>query len=59
MAETSPRFRFSRSLVVLIVVGIVDDLASETPIGQTASTLSLTSTSVAPAQKPAKPVPKK
>jgi len=44
------------ALVVLIVVGIVDDLASETPIGQTASTLTLTGTSVAPTQKP---VPKK
>jgi len=50
------------ALVVLIVVGIVDDLASETPIGQTASTLTLTGTTVAPggAQKPPqKPAPKK
>lgn len=39
------------ALVVLMVVGIVDDFASETPIGQTASALLPAATSKVPAKK--------
>ncbi|MGE0023583.1 MAG: hypothetical protein AB7S70_08135 [Hyphomicrobium sp.] len=39
------------ALAVLIVIGIVDDLASETPIGQTASTALPAPTKIAPQKK--------
>jgi hypothetical protein len=43
------------ALVVLIVIGIVDDFASETPIGQTASAALPTASKLAPtATAPAK-----
>jgi hypothetical protein len=42
------------ALVVLIAIGIVDDFASETPIGQTASTASPISGQLAPTGLPAK-----